>query len=53
MENFFFSREKTFTSKGLNIFARINFHECYQIKYFAVPNFYEFAKKLFRESFLL
>ena len=41
-----FSQEKTFATKEWNIFARINFRECYQIKYFAVPNFCEFAKKL-------
>ena len=40
------SQEKTFATGELNIFARINFRECYEIKYFAVPNFCEFAKKI-------
>ena len=59
LEKTHFSLEKTFVSRELNIFARINFHECHQLKYFAVSNFCEFAKKsqncemLFRKSFLL
>ena len=40
-----FSREKTFVTQDLNIFAEIKFRECYQIKYFVVPNFREIAKK--------
>ena len=55
----YFSPEMTSRSEELNMFAEINFRKCYEIKYFAVPNFYEFARKsrnretLFRESFLL
>ena len=40
----YFSPEITFGSKELNIFAGIDFCECYEIKYFAVPNFHKFAK---------
>ena len=36
----------TIGSEELNIFAGINFREWYQIKYFAVPNFRGFCKKL-------
>ena len=30
----------------LNIFVEVDFHECCQIKYFAVPNFHELPEKL-------
>ena len=55
----YFSPEITSRSEKLNIFAGINFCKCCKIKYFAVPSFFEFAKKfrnhetLFFKSFLL
>ena len=45
MEKKLFSSRKTFATEELNIFAGINFRESYQIKYIAVSNFREFAKK--------
>ena len=45
----------TVGSEELNIFTGINFRKSDEVKYFAVPNFHEFAKNetLFRENFLL
>ena len=40
-----FLQEKTFVTEKLNFFSGIKFRKCYQIKYFAVPDFCEFAKK--------
>ena len=40
-----FSRKKSFAVEELNVFAGINFRDCYQIKYLAFQKFCEFAKK--------
>ena len=40
-----FSRKETFATQDLNILAGINFGDCYQIKYFVVPNFRKITKK--------
>ena len=52
--------EITIGSEELNIFAEINFRECYQIKYFVVPNFrelalytYSYGGVIYSESFLI
>ena len=39
------SGEKYSDTQDLNIFAGINFCECYRMKYLVVPNFCELAKK--------
>ena len=55
----YFSREKAFATEELNIFAGAKFRECYQTKYFVVPNIRDFVKRsrnhetFFYKSFLL
>ena len=52
----YFLTRKTFATEELYILMGINFRECYQIKYFAVPTFANLPKNretLIRESFIL